>query len=175
MFLLFITLAIKVYVPFWNLLSFTCYVTHFSSAGAQVKHCTLTTFQELHLTTKVWKKHCTYLNKCFSPSVVPMPQCHVRFFTGIHLPRKVSRAFCHTFHIWAYTSLTFKLKVYLSPLWSWDKLYPYQIQACSNFKIKSLTFQKSTITWKVGNSFLVLLLLYLKSLHTTWNIFILEQ
>lgn len=175
MFLLSITLAIKVYVPFWNLLYHSRCVTHFSSAGAQVKHCTLTTFQQLHLTTEVWKKCFTCRNQCPSPCLVPMPQ--VNFFTGIHLPMNMSRAFCHTFHIWPYTLPSFKLKVYLCPLWSWDKLILVKLKHAATFpEINGLSCQKNvTITWKVGNSFVVLLILRLKSSHTTWNKFVLEQ
>lgn len=131
MFLLFITLAIKVYVPFWNLLSHTRCVTHFSSAGALVKHCTLTTFQQLHLITKAWKKLCTYLNQCFSPSVVQIPQ--VNFFHRNSPAKERVKSFFPHSPIWAYSLPTFKLKVYLCPLWSWDKFNPCQTQACSNF------------------------------------------
>lgn len=105
-----------------------------------------------------------------------MSQCHRWIFFHRISPAN-QRVFCHTFHIWAYTLPAFKLKVYLCLIWSWGKLNPCQTQACRNFKKKKwLTFQKSiTITWKVGNSFVVLLLLHVKSSHTTWNIFILEQ
>lgn len=133
MFLLFITWPIKVYVPFWNLLSCTRCVTHFSSAGAQVKHCTLTTFQQLHLTTKVWKKTLHLLEPVLFSICSPNATCDF-FSQEFTCQSKCPELVCHTFHISACILPTFELKLYLCPLWSWDKLNPCQTQACSNLK-----------------------------------------